>query len=154
MFNYDDIGGKIKSLAKVSFIIEAISAVITGLAILVNGNGWGILIAIAGPFAAWVGSWVLYGFGQLIDNTTPHCTATPSEYEDESQNNTATPHIEINSESRPSFDINSNESKLSLPKQDQYVQAICPHCHSGFKYHKSIKIPQCPECGASMRQEI
>ena len=29
----------------------------------------GILIAILGPIIAWIASWILYGFGQLIENS-------------------------------------------------------------------------------------
>ena len=30
---------------------------------------YGLLVLIAGPIIAWVSSWLLYGFGQLIENT-------------------------------------------------------------------------------------
>ena len=67
---YDNIGKKIKGLAKVLFIIEAIAAAIAGVALMV-GDGRlfpiGLLVLLVGPLLAWVSSWLLYGFGELID---------------------------------------------------------------------------------------
>ena len=67
---YDNIGGKIKGLAKAVFIVEAIAAVITGIALMAIDEDlilFGILTLILGPVIAWVSSWLLYGFGELID---------------------------------------------------------------------------------------
>ena len=66
---YNNIGGKIKTLAQVSFFVEAAGAIISGLALIVNENWWGIFIVLGGPIVAWVSSWLLYGFGQLISNS-------------------------------------------------------------------------------------
>ena len=69
---YDNIGGKIKGLAKATFIVEAIAAVITGIALMASDEDMipvGLLVMVAGPIVAWVSSWLLYGFGELIDKT-------------------------------------------------------------------------------------
>ena len=67
---YDNIGGKIKTWAVWIFIVEAIGAVIGGIAMIANDNGLiGFLTMVIGPFVAWVFSWLLYGFGQLIENS-------------------------------------------------------------------------------------
>ena len=74
---YEDIGGKIKGLARWMFYLGAALSGISGLIAIVNGADYGDgltvlvgLITIAvGTFLSWVGSWVLYGFGELIDNT-------------------------------------------------------------------------------------
>ena len=68
---YDNIGEKIKGLAKWTFIVEAIAAVITGIAMMMVGEGeelsfYGLLVMLLGPIAAWVSSWLLYGFGEII----------------------------------------------------------------------------------------
>lgn len=72
MFSYENIGSKIKSLAKTSFVVEAIAAVITGIALLLaeidEGDfPFGLLVILAGPIVAWVSSWLIYGFGEIID---------------------------------------------------------------------------------------
>lgn len=67
---YDNIGGKIKGLAKAVFIVEAIAAVITGIGLIASDEDLipiGLLVLFGGPIVAWVSSWVLYGFGEIID---------------------------------------------------------------------------------------
>ena len=68
---YDNIGGKIKGLAKSTFIVEAVAAVITGIAVLISTDILlGLIILVVGPIVAWVSSWLLYGFGELIDKAS------------------------------------------------------------------------------------
>ena len=65
---YDKIGRKIKALATVSFLVGAITAFIAGVVLLVDEQiGLGLIIMLCGPVVAWVGSWLLYGFGEIID---------------------------------------------------------------------------------------
>lgn len=69
---YDNIGGKIKGLAKWTFAVEAIAAVICGFMLIVEDFDMillGLLVIAVGPLVAWAFSWLLYGFGELIDNT-------------------------------------------------------------------------------------
>ena len=69
---YADIGKKIKGLAKWTFIVEAIGAVVGGISLMVIDEYliiYGILIMLLGPFAAWASSWVLFGFGEIVDKT-------------------------------------------------------------------------------------
>ena len=68
---YENIGGKIKNWAKWIFIVEAIGAIITGLVFLFTDEDfilYGLLIMILGPIVAWVGSWILYAFGELVED--------------------------------------------------------------------------------------
>ena len=68
---YDNIGGKIKGLAKTMFIVEAIGAVITGIVLLATDDDLifaGLLTLFCGPIIAWVSSWVLYAFGELVED--------------------------------------------------------------------------------------
>lgn len=70
---FDNIGSKIKGCAKAIFFIEAVSFVISGIATIAEDEDMilvGLLLLIVGPFVSWVSSWLLYGFGELIDNTT------------------------------------------------------------------------------------
>ena len=70
---YDNIGGKIKGLAKTMFIVEAIGAVITGIVLLATDDVLifaGLLTLFCGPIIAWVSSWVLYAFGELVEKTS------------------------------------------------------------------------------------
>lgn len=69
MFN--NIGKKFKVLAKVMFWLQAIGAVITGIILLAEGEDetliYSLLLILVGPLYAWISSWFIYGFGELID---------------------------------------------------------------------------------------
>ena len=76
---FDNIGGKIKTLAKISTVIGSIASLLLGLIMLISSvidyyNNWmiasGLAVMIVGPLAFWIGSFILYGFGELIENTT------------------------------------------------------------------------------------
>jgi len=90
---YDNIGEKIKWLAKFIAIAGIIVSVISGLIIFIgaitgakissffgsssSNNGTvvltgfltGILYMVVGSLISWISSWFLYGFGELIENT-------------------------------------------------------------------------------------
>jgi len=67
---YKEIGTKIKIWAVWMFIIEAVGAVIAGFAMILEGGFLvGLLTLILGPAVAWVSTWLLYAFGQLVDDT-------------------------------------------------------------------------------------
>ena len=68
---YDNIGGKIKGLAKAMFIVEAIVAVIAGIVSFTADDDFilvGLLTLFCGPIVAWVSSWILYAFGELVED--------------------------------------------------------------------------------------
>ena len=67
-FLYNNIGRKIQHLAFWGFVVEAIGAVVGGVAMLIDENAVGIVLLIVGPIVAWVSSWLLYAFGQLVEN--------------------------------------------------------------------------------------
>ncbi len=74
---FDDIGGKIKKLATVVCWTGIIASVISGLMIWSQGldGDAGIIVFFSGLFtmalgacASWVGTFLLYGFGEIIEN--------------------------------------------------------------------------------------
>lgn len=70
---FDNIGRKIKILAIVVFVLEMLAGIIAGFTFGSNTD-WkepfrAILIIIASPFLAWISAFVLYGFGQLVENS-------------------------------------------------------------------------------------
>lgn len=71
---YRNIGGKIKGLAKWTFIISTIAAEIGGLVMLIEGIDYAeeliplaLLTMVIGPIIMWISTWTLYGFGEIID---------------------------------------------------------------------------------------
>lgn len=67
MFMYDKIGGKIKTLTKALTILVIVASVIYGIVLLSLGQVWGIIYILIMPFLIWASSFVLYGFGELIE---------------------------------------------------------------------------------------
>lgn len=82
MFN--NIGGKIKGLAKFMCWLGIIVSVIAGIILIISArhsDGYysytdtnmvitGILVIVMGSILSWIGSFVLYGFGELVDNSS------------------------------------------------------------------------------------
>ena len=75
---YNNIGGKIKKLAGFLMGFGVLLAVISGVRIISVGSSYsygssgnatfiGLLTIVLGSLAAWAGSFVLYGFGELIE---------------------------------------------------------------------------------------
>lgn len=67
---FENIGGKMKALARVMAVLGIIGAVVAGVVLVSDGNvGAGLCVAILGSLVAWTGSFFAYGFGQLIENS-------------------------------------------------------------------------------------
>lgn len=71
MFN--NIGGKIKSLAKIVCWLGIISYIISGFSLILTNQQplvlVGILIAVVGSLFSWISLFILYGFGELVENS-------------------------------------------------------------------------------------
>lgn len=80
MFN--NIGRKIKVLAKISCWLGMLGSVVVAIALFAaSSNAYrseeqttmiiaGIIVLIGGNLASWIGSFKLYGYGELIEQTT------------------------------------------------------------------------------------
>jgi len=77
MFN--NIGKKLKGLAKVVCWIGIVLSVLLGAMCVISGyvelnghtvNGviYGLFVIVLGCLASWINSWVLYAFGQITDD--------------------------------------------------------------------------------------
>ncbi len=64
---FENIGGKIKGLSVAIFLIVAIGSVILGLSMLEVTDGVSLILSLIGVLIAWISSWFLYGFGEIID---------------------------------------------------------------------------------------
>ena len=68
---FENIGCKIKMLAKVCCWVGIFVSVIYGIILLSENNNEliGLSVFILGPLFSLIGSFVIYGFGQLIENS-------------------------------------------------------------------------------------
>ena len=66
---FDNIGGKIKSLAQIiAYILMGLS-ILAGLLMLFSNPVVGILSIVVGCLSAWIGSFFMYAFGELVENS-------------------------------------------------------------------------------------
>ena len=69
---FDNIGGKIKAVAKVICWIGIIASIFIGFIMLVQDEDTalaGLLTMVLGSLGSWIGSFITYGFGQLVENS-------------------------------------------------------------------------------------
>lgn len=126
MFKYDDIGKKIKNLAKAIFIFEAISSIIVGLYFLFSDIFiFGFVVIFLGPVVAYILSWLTYGFGELITNSEIIAQALSKDTQIQS---------DLHSE---------NISQSTAPHASLKNSWRCPHCETinPLGQHK------CKNCG-------
>lgn len=68
---YENIGSKIKVLTKTIFVIEAIAAVIIGFVLINRDLGLlGSIVMSIGTLMAWISSFVMYGYGEIIEKVS------------------------------------------------------------------------------------
>ena len=155
---FSNIGNKIRVLAKVICIIGMVIAGITGLIIMIigftmlgnrytTGAGVGLIIggllyAALGAFLSWIGSFAIYGYGQLIlsvQNIEKQFCATTTD-------NTFTP-------VQPDVNVFTNAAPVQqtpvqqVPYQQVNAAAECPNCH----YINSTDSKFCVKCGCTLK---
>lgn len=153
---YEDIGGKIKNLAKWIFVIEAGIAVIAGFFLLEENTWAGLLALIGGPLVAWISSWILYAFGQIVEDVhamrNKEGTTTEVKAKREAE---ASAKREI--EERTQLQEKSKSQKFELSddgytniehSDDDYIEFSCPNCGEKLSFLKNETDAKCPECGA------
>ena len=68
---YDNIGEKLKKLSITIFLIETISAIIAGIALISSDDDYlmlGVLLIICVPILSLLSSWILYALGELVED--------------------------------------------------------------------------------------
>ena len=65
---YKNIGNKIKIVAQISAIFLSIICIIIGISYTSQNIFQALLYIILGPFFSWIASFVLYGFGTIVEN--------------------------------------------------------------------------------------
>ncbi len=74
---FTNIGGKIKLTAKIVCWISMIASFVGGIILLIYSIVEaedeliivGLIVPFVAPFLCWIGSFVMYGFGELIEKT-------------------------------------------------------------------------------------
>ena len=150
MFN--NIGGKIKGLATATFIVEAISAIVTGIALMCIDEdliGIGLLVMLVGPIVSWISSWLLYGFGQLIENSD----IIAEEYKRKNKK-----HEKVVAKNNSEKETQRREKVKAIiassdTADDEFVDISCPNCKEELSYTKEQLQNGgtiCPMCNAQI----
>lgn len=150
---FGNIGSKIKSLAKIVCWIGIVVFTILGLVSIGDTPVLGLLIVILGSLCSWIGSFFVYGFGELIEKTTEIAENTRSgntknkntsnNYNEiKSNNNHQTkkvsyPDVHIKNDDGENFDYETSMPKTTCPScgtQHDFDYPKCPNC--GYKYEE------------------
>jgi hypothetical protein len=103
---------------------------------------------IAGPIIAWVSSWLLYGFGQLIENSD----IIAEEYNRKNEKHEKV--VEKNNEKKQAQRFKEVKAAIENPDVDEYkfIDITCPNCKATLSYPKwqlqSEEGVTCPMCDA------
>ena len=168
---YDNIGGKIKGLARATFIVEVIAAAITWMVLWIETEeSWCALILFCGPFVALVSSWLLYGFGEIIDKlcdieqntrggqsktqikeTVERAERAERAKREAAQKSKREAEAKAKREAEEKAKHEAAESaKLAAFTRDmaniEYLDITCPNCHEKLSFEKGTSKVQCPFC--------
>lgn len=127
---FDNIGGKIKTLAGVTCALGMIASVCGAAALWTQNSRYtptiflGVLVLGLGCLGSWVGSFFTYGFGQLIENTDNIHTDNMEiqrllkKQNEDSTDSTSAVH-------RASTNTSKRWDNESTPTNEEW---ICPNC--------------------------
>lgn len=143
---FDNIGGKIKALAKVTCWVGIVSWVFIGIAIIAVSEilaPIGIIVAIVGPFLSWINSFLLLGFGQLVENSDIIAHQSQGHTKGKEPQGT---------ESKKTY--KGNRAKESAQLRDvpdiEYIDLQCPNCKETLSFPKTQLLQHetltCPFC--------
>ena len=125
---FDNIGGKIKTLAQVVCWIGIIASIIIGFVMMAQDDDTiftGILIMIFGSLGSWLGSFMTYGFGQLVENSdilVNQCNKMPENHNDANGNSTSS--IEIKKEIADKLETLNKWKEQGLITEEEYQQKV------------------------------
>lgn len=159
IFNFDNIGQKIKTVAKWSCWIE-IALVWIGAAIafivLLTTDMWPfipllLLAAIAVPFIIWVGYWMIYAFGELVDSNA----IIAKQLKIANDKHEKTVNVHVVEKQKQKIKVTKNAIANSEIDEDEFIDVTCPHCNEELSYTKEqLKTPEgliCPMCNAEFK---
>ncbi len=151
---FDNVGGLIKGFAKGSFWIEAIGSVIAGIALMCNGEDYGLFVLLLGPGAAFVFAMFCYGFGQLIENSDIIA-------EEHDRVNKKREKVVAKKEQKRMAEKQAQRrevAKVTIANpnvdEDVFVDITCPNCKADLSYTKgqlqSEEGVVCPMCDTTI----
>ncbi len=143
IFNFDNIGRKIKNLAKwscwITILLIWIAAPITLIVLLSEEPDlfWIPLVgAIVGPVFIWIGSWAMYAFGEFVEDI--HAMR-------DKEGTTKEVNAKHKAEMKAKYVA---KKRAKREADDEYNDITCPKCGELLSFLKGTTNGICPECGA------
>lgn len=144
---FTDIGKKIKALAKIIFYIDVLGALAAAKAVIAsdsNNTVLGLLIIPVGVILAWLATFLLYGYGELIDKTSEIAKNTSGSIHAAPQ-----PFIQKS----PTPNLNSNHNSGKNETENSFFEIVCPDCGFVFIGDGNAKRINCPKCNSLLKVE-
>ena len=158
IFNFDDIGKKIKNLVKwscwITIFLMWIAAPITFFALLFDEwtvyYCWIPLVsAIFGPIFIWISCWGLYAFGELVDNATEATNHKKSEkVKNKTPQTNNKPSIKTSSQ-KNSTEIQNKQTE-NVDSDENFVDVDCPKCGETISVLADQTKIVCPWCNTKV----
>lgn len=160
---YSNIGGKIKTVAVLGCIIGIIASLIVGILMISQSSYYnptvvsGVIVIIAGSLVSWIGSFCLFGFGELIEKTDEN-----NEILSKIERNLVALNDKILEEEETRAEegrkktepqeckIDTGRAIPTYPYPLKHYNDICPNCHTS---HSNWKLDYCRYCGARFAPE-
>ncbi len=146
----NNVGGKLKGVSIIVIILGVVISAVYGITIIGDSLLAGIAVIAAGILGTLIFGFVLYGLGQIVDNTDEIA-------EHYRRVNDARSKKEKAEEKKRK----ANEPKLVAKKlssssvdPDEFIDITCPGCGEMLSFPKAELIEKrrlvCPECGCSI----
>lgn len=133
---FENAGEKIKSLARLFAVIGIIASVIVAFVFFKSENFWTrLFIGVVGGFVSWSNSLLIYGFGELIVQTTKIADGKNKKVKLDKT-------IDFDAERKETEEV-ATETDINTANADE-----CPKCFS--KINKDDK--ECSYCGYKFKK--
>lgn len=135
---FDDAGGKIQGFASILCVLGIIGSVILGLLMMNPRNGsllTGILTIVIGSATTYISCLLMYGFGQLIENTDALVK----------KQNSAITKGNTHSEKQSTNYLQEAALKYTTPSSSKEIIKRCPDCGD------IVKAGKCEMCGKEVK---
>lgn len=141
---YKNIGDKIKGLSIIITICGIIFSLIAGIIQCTQDEiGFGLLTIFGGSIGSWLGSFLLYGFGQAIDDLDFLAGSLLDKQQDKQQR-------KQQAEEKKNIQQLATDLRTERYNSAEYVDFRCPLCGEMISYTKgavnSNEVLGCPEC--------
>lgn len=146
---FSNIGGKIKTLATVITVIGIIASIIVGFVLMaaLEKKGIGLLVMAIGSLSSWIGSFLLYGFGEIIELLSD--IKTELQYNNGTEMVTpkeTVKNIGVKTDFARTVQNDSVKDDCNVELSYDETLWTCPNCNAQNKY-SDTENSQCQKCG-------